>query len=151
LSFGWSSRSNISSWFQWFGLGLPEWIGSQWTAWGSAVWIGHNWNGVGPNTCIRALILGHTTKFLIDHSALPPRLHTNSMPDPHFENLRPNFAMLSAAPSAREILQQQVASTAEFQQVLKQTTRAVRKAYNHGGRRDAGLRSKRSWVVRRLI
>jgi hypothetical protein len=59
--------------------------------------------------------------------------------------------MPPAAPTAREVLLQQIACTAEFQQVLQQTTRAVQKAYNSGGRRDAGLRSKRSWVVLRLI
>jgi hypothetical protein len=55
------------------------------------------------------------------------------------------------APSAREVLQQQIVSTAEFQLELNRTTRAVQKSTNNRKRREVGLRSKRSWVVLRLI
>jgi hypothetical protein len=68
-----------------------------------------------------------------------------------FLKFRPSFAMHPCAPSAREVLQQQIASTAEFQQEFKRTTRAVQKSKNNGKRRDAGLRAKQTWILLRLI
>ncbi len=59
--------------------------------------------------------------------------------------------MHPCAPSAREVLQQQIASTAEFQQEFNRTTGAVQKSHNNGKRRDVGLRAKQTWVLLRLI
>ena len=59
--------------------------------------------------------------------------------------------MAGGAPTARDILQQQIARASEHECALKRTTRAVQKAHNGRVRSDAGLKSKKTWVLLRLI
>ena len=59
--------------------------------------------------------------------------------------------MHAGAPTARIDLQQQVARTAELLLELQTTSRAVQKQHSNGKRCAVGLRSKRTWVLLRLI
>ena len=59
--------------------------------------------------------------------------------------------MYAGAPTARIDLQQQVACTAELLLELRATSRAVQKQHGNGKRCAVGLRSKRTWVLLRLI
>jgi hypothetical protein len=59
--------------------------------------------------------------------------------------------MHPTAPSAREVLQRQIASIAEFQQELKATRRAIQKTSTAAKYRDAGDRAKQRWVLLRLV
>jgi hypothetical protein len=59
--------------------------------------------------------------------------------------------MHPGAPSARAVLQQQIARTVECEQHLKRTIRTVQKSNKEGQRRDSGLRFKRQYVLLRLI
>jgi hypothetical protein len=59
--------------------------------------------------------------------------------------------MHAGASTARIDLQQQVARTAELLLELQTTSRAVQKQHSNGKRCAVGLRSKRTWVLLRLI
>jgi hypothetical protein len=59
--------------------------------------------------------------------------------------------MHAGAPTARIDLQQQVARTAELLLELQSTSRAVQKQHSNRKRCAVGLRSKRTWVLLRLI
>ena len=55
------------------------------------------------------------------------------------------------APSARAVLQQHIASTAEFLQEFRRTTRAVEKQHNYVKWSAVGLMSKRTCVLLRMV